>query len=1100
MSDKLSEGTVRDIEKTREDAKLLAECFNSFDDSDSWPGGFTGGTPITTERVLDNLQKKEDIRVLVAEVDGKIVGHCNVCQSDLDPEASYVGLLGVNPTYQKRGFGKAMLIEAAETSANAGKRRVDLHTWGGNLKAMPLYKRVGYNWVPETRVLMESHIPGILNAELFSEFFNRHDWYDSFERDIKQEPDNLEEDGIGVFKYHFVSDGDTLNVVVDREAKGICGFSKTINGETLEAKIKPEKHIGFIGYGEVPFSFSLQNGTNETLSYELAISPRDHFHVKFEHQRKGVLKPGEHIELFGSFAIDGAAEPIDREKDPDLKVKTQAEFKLRIGDRGISLFSALVPTELVEITTNPPYVSLSPGEKRQIGLVLSSNADFPLRGNAEVVSIEDMMMEPMREPIYLASGESMEIPVEMVAQDIGPSEVGSFELAVYALEKGQETPINRKTLSIPIIGPGGAVAYRSPHGFYILETASFRIGINDQPPMAVRRIWHKQANQSFNVWGFLPTLGYPFPSGGSEWDRKQFETKIHNTRDYAELRLTGKSSDKPGCLLDISYKIFPGQDSMEITIEMTNEGNDDLKNLGVRIGGWADIRGRKLFVPLRGKIYRLSSAEWDGNNQLPRKPQEYHENWAALSLHGEKVLIGYLWEEGNDIKELRIQRRGLPYFEYELADLAPSESIKKRLLRIYIGDGDWTKIRNLAAIFNEKRTPKPSSEALQSDLLVHFVSSGNAKGIRAGTPLLLKRNEMTDTLLEIRVLNENPIAMQGKVDLPLGVTLDNKKSFEFHSDKLEIDSPYRMPLELKASSDAEWFRKGGEITLRFQNRIARIPFVAIVHDSHQDVHTETKEVQNTRVQKLLTDRLDIAVSPDYCGGLVRVCPGSSESVFYDTFPEAKPFVWWDSFYSGVSPIIACEGIWDWETAVPKESWKSTQVKLSPWIGYEMASILKHSPGLRGFLWRLRYLVLPGTPLVHLSVKVENRSKKWARFCLGFRGAPRRDGEPLANFVTYFNGKKQCVEPTGTHLSVSSSAEEGWICCLTEPQRIGLISTAKDRETVSIRTLSDRAQIFVLSDQRELYPGEKTVLQGYIILSRNCDEIETLKNLSPLIFK
>ncbi|TET10572.1 MAG: GNAT family N-acetyltransferase, partial [Candidatus Thorarchaeota archaeon] len=164
MSDKYTRGKVRDFQLTIEDSGRLAECLNSFDDSDSWPGGFTGGNPFTAQRVFEDKKKRKDIRDIVAHSDDKIVGECNICEASLDKEAAYVGLLGVNPLYQGKGFGKALLIEAAKTAAEAGKRRIDLHTWGGNLKAVPLYKRTGYNWVPGTRVLMESHIPGIIGT------------------------------------------------------------------------------------------------------------------------------------------------------------------------------------------------------------------------------------------------------------------------------------------------------------------------------------------------------------------------------------------------------------------------------------------------------------------------------------------------------------------------------------------------------------------------------------------------------------------------------------------------------------------------------------------------------------------------------------------------------------------------------------------------------------------------------------------------------------------------------------------------------------------------------------------------------------------------
>ena len=151
-----------------------------------------------------------------------------------------------------------MLIEAAETAAQAGKRRIDLHTWAGNLKAMPLYKKVGYNWVPGTRVLMESHIPGILNCELFEGFFSKYHWYDSYKREIHQEVDDVMEGALGVFKYIFEGEnGDSLEVTIDREAKGICGFKLALDGRALEVDIRPKLHHGYIGTGETPVELDL---------------------------------------------------------------------------------------------------------------------------------------------------------------------------------------------------------------------------------------------------------------------------------------------------------------------------------------------------------------------------------------------------------------------------------------------------------------------------------------------------------------------------------------------------------------------------------------------------------------------------------------------------------------------------------------------------------------------------------------------------------------------------------------------------------------------------------------------------------------------------
>ncbi|TFG04520.1 hypothetical protein EU538_12215, partial [Candidatus Thorarchaeota archaeon] len=71
MKTKYTEGKIRDFELTEEDAALLAECFNSFDDSDSWPGGFTHGVAYTSERVLRDKKKSQDLRTIVAHKKGK---------------------------------------------------------------------------------------------------------------------------------------------------------------------------------------------------------------------------------------------------------------------------------------------------------------------------------------------------------------------------------------------------------------------------------------------------------------------------------------------------------------------------------------------------------------------------------------------------------------------------------------------------------------------------------------------------------------------------------------------------------------------------------------------------------------------------------------------------------------------------------------------------------------------------------------------------------------------------------------------------------------------------------------------------------------------
>ncbi|MCK4482197.1 GNAT family N-acetyltransferase, partial [Candidatus Bathyarchaeota archaeon] len=141
------------VEFQREDAAKLAELFNSFDREGLWPGGFTGGVPYTAERILDSFPVAvKNICILVSTHDGKFTGICTLHPHYEDAEAAYIGLLGVHPDYLGKGHGKALILKSLQIATENNLRRVDLDTWAGNLRAVPLYKKCGLFWVPETSV------------------------------------------------------------------------------------------------------------------------------------------------------------------------------------------------------------------------------------------------------------------------------------------------------------------------------------------------------------------------------------------------------------------------------------------------------------------------------------------------------------------------------------------------------------------------------------------------------------------------------------------------------------------------------------------------------------------------------------------------------------------------------------------------------------------------------------------------------------------------------------------------------------------------------------------------------------------------------------
>ncbi|MGD1992149.1 MAG: GNAT family N-acetyltransferase [Anaerolineae bacterium] len=190
------------------DAEKLVEMWRASDDQ--WPGTFTRGISLSADWVQEWHRREEMLEVRVAEVDGRIVGYASLNPVRREEGVAYVHVINVRPDYQGRSIGRRLLTTFVERCAELGFHRVDLHTWSGNLKAVPLYKKTGFFWMPETSVWMLNFIPGILRFPLARPFFQDHDWYETLQRELNQQEDDEGWNGMRVFTYRWRAGGTYL--------------------------------------------------------------------------------------------------------------------------------------------------------------------------------------------------------------------------------------------------------------------------------------------------------------------------------------------------------------------------------------------------------------------------------------------------------------------------------------------------------------------------------------------------------------------------------------------------------------------------------------------------------------------------------------------------------------------------------------------------------------------------------------------------------------------------------------------------------------------------------------------------------------------------
>jgi ribosomal protein S18 acetylase RimI-like enzyme len=94
---------------------------------------------------FDDRTRPEE--VLVAEVDGAVAGFVKIRHETSLPSHAHVLQLqglGVDPAYQGRGVGQALLEAAAAEARARGARKLSLRVLGRNTTARRLYERCGF--------------------------------------------------------------------------------------------------------------------------------------------------------------------------------------------------------------------------------------------------------------------------------------------------------------------------------------------------------------------------------------------------------------------------------------------------------------------------------------------------------------------------------------------------------------------------------------------------------------------------------------------------------------------------------------------------------------------------------------------------------------------------------------------------------------------------------------------------------------------------------------------------------------------------------------------------------------------------------------------
>ncbi|GMQ61167.1 GNAT family N-acetyltransferase [Vallitalea maricola] len=166
-------------------AESLADMWNQ--SGQNW-----GGEQVsrTAEDVINENEKMGNICAFLALDGDEVVGYCSFSEYKQDEGASYIPLLNVRTDHIGKKIGKTLVKECVKKAMESKWPRLDLYTWQGNDKAVPVYKKCGFFWERrDGSTHLMNFMPYVMRTEAVKQYFDTFDWYDDSVREIKIESD-----------------------------------------------------------------------------------------------------------------------------------------------------------------------------------------------------------------------------------------------------------------------------------------------------------------------------------------------------------------------------------------------------------------------------------------------------------------------------------------------------------------------------------------------------------------------------------------------------------------------------------------------------------------------------------------------------------------------------------------------------------------------------------------------------------------------------------------------------------------------------------------------------------------------------------------------
>lgn len=955
----------------------MAQMWNESDQQ--WPGTFTRGVPFDEKRILEWMERVAAIIKFVIEEDqtGKIVGYGDLWEETHRPGACYVALLNVHPEHQGKSLARRMLHEMVNWATEHGYDKVTIGTWPANLKAMPLYKKVGFFWQPGTGVFMENYVPAVRQLPVAQAFFRRHDWYCTYQRELKQIEDEMRHPKTGETKVYILrwqgrseAGGDLLEAVFDRNGQRLTGFAT--NDFAAYARPGDSEPAQGVTY---PIEWEVSNNSPREMTVSLLASGDPG--IEITHRATFALSPGETRTLSAAYRV--APDAPKFEVDDEEKITPLIHTLLVLDGQVLEFGSGLRYRPPVEFSLGPNGITLTPGQATPIHLQIKNRTKHPLDLAVTLTPHPTFETDWRRETLTVPAQGQAGLPLV-----ITPSQNGEIPLTVQASFTVENQAITTPAKKLPLLAlePGGLAAGQDDDTI-IVQNAFFHVKTKRKG--ARTALTSHTLNREAAI--IIEELGPPFVP--RDLEERMFDLHLGYENGAVKLTAAVASGRFPGLVLTREMT-FTASSFITVRHRVANTGSTTHEfqlRPNIEFLRWEQMH---LTLPLKERFVREHASHFGTvYNDIPEDPSRFAEQWLAYEEAGQ--VFGSVWPA--NLEKIMGQHGDFSAFSPKQT-LAPQETYESAPLYLFFGPGDWRVLRETWARVNGKHI-KPAATQQSFEILFSPLPAGEGPGVRG----LMTLDGQLDACLKLN--NTRGQSLTGGVTLtpPDGWRV-NSRGVQTSSDEFlqatavpmnslsEVTFPltdltFDNPAEFPVTFTAEFPQPGayeGTLHLNTQRFNHTQPFTLLqLGRSTETVQVTQTEREGFALWEIANGQTAWEIAPSFHGGVISWRENGEEiNHLLTAFPQDGELSWIKPFFGGLRPTLHAP-LEDrgWPGKLHTEAFAPSPVEARDarglsWQGVRLTADLQQET-FRGLRAELDYLTLPGSNVLKFVYRLVNQT-------------------------------------------------------------------------------------------------------------------------------